>query len=86
MRLAEEIADTIALDLCGDVRCVKYPMPQRAGLDETVRLVEKTGKRIVAAQADVRERAQLVATLKTGLAEFGKLHRHRQRRHYSDTG
>jgi NAD(P)-dependent dehydrogenase (short-subunit alcohol dehydrogenase family) len=42
-------------------------------LDETARLVEKTGQGVVTAQADVREAAQLRAALDDGLAEFGKL-------------
>jgi len=73
VRLAEEGADIIAVDLCADVPTVNYPMSRPEDLDETVRLVEKTGRRIVAVQADVRERAQQISALEQGLAEFGKL-------------
>jgi NAD(P)-dependent dehydrogenase (short-subunit alcohol dehydrogenase family) len=42
-------------------------------LDETARLIEKTGQGVLIAQADVREAAQLRAALDSGLAEFGRL-------------
>jgi NAD(P)-dependent dehydrogenase (short-subunit alcohol dehydrogenase family) len=42
-------------------------------LDETAKLVEKTGRGIVTAQADVREAGQLREALERGLAEFGKV-------------
>jgi SDR family mycofactocin-dependent oxidoreductase len=73
VRLAEEGADIIAVDICHDVATVKYPMASPEDLQETVRLVEKLDRRILAMQADVREAAQLRAVLERGLAEFGKL-------------
>ncbi len=39
----------------------------------TVRLVEAQDRRIVAVQADVRERAQLAAALEQGIGELGRL-------------
>ncbi|MDT0550857.1 SDR family NAD(P)-dependent oxidoreductase, partial [Streptomyces lonegramiae] len=42
-------------------------------LEETKNYVEKTGRRIVTAQADVRNEAELRSALESGLAEFGKL-------------
>ena len=41
-------------------------------LDETARLIEKTGQGAVTAQADVREAAQLRTALENGVSEFGK--------------
>ncbi|WP_260741240.1 mycofactocin-coupled SDR family oxidoreductase [Mycobacterium sp. SMC-2] len=73
VRLAEEGADIIAVDLCCDVDTIGYPMAAPEDLDETARLVEKTGQAVVTARADVRDAAQLQAALDTGLAEFGKL-------------
>ena len=73
VRLAEEGADIIAVDLCHDIDTIGYPMATPEDLDETARLVEKTGQRVVIAQADVREAAELRAALESGLAEFGKL-------------
>ncbi|MCV7317097.1 mycofactocin-coupled SDR family oxidoreductase [Mycolicibacillus parakoreensis] len=73
LRLAEEGADIIAVDLCEDIDTIGYPMARPEDLDETATLVEKTGRRIVTAQADVREAAQLKSALDNGLAELGKV-------------
>jgi NAD(P)-dependent dehydrogenase (short-subunit alcohol dehydrogenase family) len=50
VRFAEECADIIALDLCEQIDSVAYPLARPEDLDETVTLVEKTGRRIVAEQ------------------------------------
>jgi NAD(P)-dependent dehydrogenase (short-subunit alcohol dehydrogenase family) len=64
VRLAEEGADIIAVDLCHDIESIKYSLAGPDDLKETVRLVEALDRRIVAVQADVREREQLRAALK----------------------
>ena len=71
VRLAEEGADIIAVDLCRDIESIKYPLAGPDDLKETVRLVEAQDRRIVAVQADVRERAQLAAALEQGLGRAG---------------
>ena len=63
VRFAEEGADIIAIDLCDQIDSVAYPMATREDLDETVNLVEKTGRRIVAEQADVRDFERLKAVV-----------------------
>ncbi|MEU6261341.1 mycofactocin-coupled SDR family oxidoreductase [Streptomyces sp. NPDC047043] len=73
VRLAEEGADIIAVDICRDFETVGYPMATPQDLKETVRLVEEQGRRIVALQADVRDAAQLREALKTGLDQLGGL-------------
>ena len=73
VRFAEEGADVIALDLCEQIDSVAYPMPTREDLDETVNLVEKTGRRIVAEQADVRDFERLKEVVAGGVAELGRL-------------
>jgi SDR family mycofactocin-dependent oxidoreductase len=73
LRLAEEGADIIAVDLCHDLDTIGYPLSTPDDLKETVRLVEAQDRRIVAVQADVRERAQLATALERGLAELGKV-------------
>ena len=65
VRFAEEGADIIALDLCDQIDSVAYPMATPEDLDETVRLVEKTGRRIVAERADVRDLEALKCTIRT---------------------
>jgi SDR family mycofactocin-dependent oxidoreductase len=73
VRFAEEGADVIAVDLCGQIASVAYPMATPEDLEETVRLVEKTGRRIVAEQADVRDRDRLAEIVAKGVDEFGRL-------------
>jgi SDR family mycofactocin-dependent oxidoreductase len=73
VRLAEEGADIIAVDLCHDIDTLKYSLAGPDDLKETVRLVEALGRRIVAVQADVREREQLHSALEEGIATLGKV-------------
>lgn len=73
VRLAEEGADIIAVDLCRDIESTKYALASSEDLKETVRLVEELDRRIVAVQADVRDIEQLRDALKRGLSELGRL-------------
>ncbi|HEV7421857.1 MAG TPA: mycofactocin-coupled SDR family oxidoreductase [Mycobacterium sp.] len=73
VRLAEEGADIIAIDLCRDIDTIGYPLARPEDLEDTAQFVEKTGQRVVTAQADVREASQLKAALDEGIAEFGKV-------------
>ena len=72
VRLAQEGADIIALDICAqDVASIRYDLATRAELDETVRLVEGLGRRIVAGVGDVRELGQVQKVVDEGLDAFG---------------
>ncbi|TDC91585.1 mycofactocin-coupled SDR family oxidoreductase [Actinomadura sp. 7K507] len=73
LRLAEEGADIIGVDLCADIATNGYALATREDLDETVRQVEKLGRRIVARQADVREPGELREAVAAGAAELGGL-------------
>jgi SDR family mycofactocin-dependent oxidoreductase len=73
VRFAEEGADIIAVDLCDQIDSVGYPMATREDLDETINLVEKTGRRIVAEQGDVRDFDRLKAVVAHGVAAFGRV-------------
>jgi SDR family mycofactocin-dependent oxidoreductase len=73
VRFADEGADIIAFDLCDQIDSVAYPMATPEDLDETVNLVEKTGRRIVAEHGDVRDLERLSAVVATGVAEFGRI-------------
>jgi NAD(P)-dependent dehydrogenase (short-subunit alcohol dehydrogenase family) len=72
--MADEGADIIALDICADIPTNEYPLATRADLDETARLVEKAGRRVVTAEVDVRDRARLTKVLDDAVAELGGLH------------
>lgn len=63
VRLAEEGADVIALDLAS----------AEEGLDETARLVGELGRRAVTAHADVRDLAAVQSGVDLGVAELGRL-------------
>jgi SDR family mycofactocin-dependent oxidoreductase len=73
VRLAQEGADIIAVDICAPVDGVPFPMPTIEDLDETVALVKKLDRRIIAAQADVRDFDAVKAVVDEGVAEFGRL-------------
>jgi (+)-trans-carveol dehydrogenase len=73
VRFAEEGADIIAVDICAPVASVDYPMGTVADLAETARLVEATGRRIVARQVDVRDGPGLTGAVSEGVAELGRL-------------
>jgi SDR family mycofactocin-dependent oxidoreductase len=73
VRLAEEGADIVAVDLCHDIDTLGYSLSTPDDLKETARLVEEKDRRIVAVEADVRERAQLQAAMERGIAELGKV-------------
>jgi (+)-trans-carveol dehydrogenase len=73
VRLAEEGADIIAVDLCDQVDTVPYPMATPDDLAQTVKEVEALDRRIVATQADVRDLAALRAAVDDGVAQLGRL-------------
>jgi SDR family mycofactocin-dependent oxidoreductase len=70
-RLAGEGADIIAVDICDQIKTVNYPMSTPDDLAQTVKEVESLGRRIVARQADVRDRDGLQAAFDDGVAELG---------------
>lgn len=73
IRLASDGADIIAGDLCRQIASVPYPMSTRADLDVTVKEVESLGRRIYAAELDVRDEAQTQAVVAAGIAEVGPI-------------
>ncbi len=73
VRLAQEGADIIAIDICGEVASAPYPMATLDDLNQTVKEVEALGRRIVASQADVRDFEGLKRSLDQGVAELGRL-------------
>src|SRR3954447_2052740 len=75
IRLAQEGADIIAVDIAEEIESVKrfYPGASEADLAETVKQVEALDRRIVARKADVRDYDTLKAAFDEGVAELGRV-------------
>jgi SDR family mycofactocin-dependent oxidoreductase len=73
LRLAEEGADIIAIDIAAQIDGVQYGMSTPEDLAETARQVEALDRRIVSDVADVRDAAALRAVVDRGVAELGRL-------------
>jgi len=71
--LASEGADIIGVDICRQMDSVPYPLATPEELEETVRLVEKTGRRMVSSHVDVRDFDALERAVADGVAELGGL-------------
>jgi (+)-trans-carveol dehydrogenase len=70
LRLAEEGADNIALDLEDQVGSVPYRMSTPGDMAQTVKEIEALDRRIVATQADVRDYNAVKKALDSGVAEL----------------
>ena len=73
VRLAQEGADIIAIDICGPIDNLAYPHSTPADLAETADLVKAHNRRIVTAQVDVRAYDALKAALDSGVEQLGRL-------------
>jgi SDR family mycofactocin-dependent oxidoreductase len=74
IRLADEGADIIALDVCADaVETVGYGLAAADDLQETAAQVEARGRRAVPGIADVRDLGQVQKVVDAGLAELGRI-------------
>ena len=73
IRLAEEGADIIAVDICKQIDTVPFPMATPEDLEQTVKDVEALDRRVVAVQADVRDYNALKAAVDDGVAQLGRL-------------
>jgi len=73
IRLAEEGADIIAVDVLKDYDSLPYRMATEADLAETVKQVEALDRRIFATRADVRDADALKKAADDGVAELGRL-------------
>jgi len=73
VRLAEEGADIVAIDICAPIASMRYPLATAEDLRQTVKEVESTGQKIIAHQADVRDRAQLQSVIDEAISTFGRV-------------
>lgn len=68
---AEQGADIVGIDICENLDIVPYALGTEDDLEETARLVEKTGRKMLTRKADVRDKAALQEVFDAGVAEFG---------------
>lgn len=73
IRLAEEGADIIAVDICEDIATSIIPAATEDQLAVTMKLIEDLNRRIIARKADVRDMTALEAVVDEGISTFGRL-------------
>lgn len=71
--LARRGADVAVLDRCENLATLDYPLAARVDLEETVRLVEKEGRRCLPITADVRDAAQMEQAAREVAGELGRV-------------
>jgi SDR family mycofactocin-dependent oxidoreductase len=70
---AEQGANIVGVDICEDLDVVPYKLGTDEDLQETARLVEKTGQEMLFQKADVRDKAALQAAFDAGVQQFGHI-------------
>jgi len=73
VRLAQEGADIIAIDICRQIDSVQIPLSTPEDLAETADLVKGLNRRIYTAEVDVRDYAALKAAVDAGVGQLGRL-------------
>jgi len=71
LRLAEEGADIVGIDLCEDLPNVPFPLGSEEDLEKTRSLIEGTGRRAVLHKGDVRRTVDIESVVQDGLSAFG---------------
>jgi (+)-trans-carveol dehydrogenase len=73
VRLAEEGADIVAIDICAPVAGIPFPLGTAEDLAETAAQIESLDRRVVTCQADVRDSSALEEAVRSGMSAFGRL-------------
>ncbi|BBX94596.1 mycofactocin-coupled SDR family oxidoreductase [Mycolicibacterium boenickei] len=74
VRLANEGADIIAIDVCRPVDdTITYPAATSEDLAETVAAVEAAGRKVLAREVDIRDLAAQQQVVADGVEQFGRL-------------
>lgn len=73
VRLAKAGADIVAVDLLEDIDTCFYPLAKPVDLEQTAKLVEAEGRRILAKKADTRSQAELDEVVSLAISEFGHI-------------
>ena len=74
VRLAAEGADIIALDICASASStITYTPATPEDLNETVRMVEAEGRKVLAREVDIRDDPAVRQLVADGVEQFGRL-------------
>jgi (+)-trans-carveol dehydrogenase len=73
VRLAQEGADIIAVDICKQIDSVRIPLSTPEDLAETADLVKGLNRRIYTAEVDTRDFDGLKAAVDAGVEQLGRL-------------
>ncbi|MCV7421576.1 mycofactocin-coupled SDR family oxidoreductase [Mycobacterium yunnanensis] len=74
IRLANEGADVVAIDVCAPVSdTITYPAATSADLAETASAVEATGRKVLAREVDIRDLAAQQQVVADAIEQFGRL-------------
>ncbi len=73
VRLAQEGADIVALDICRDLKTVRYDGATEADLAETATMIEDLDRRVISRRADVRDLSAMESAVAEAVSEFGRL-------------
>jgi SDR family mycofactocin-dependent oxidoreductase len=71
--LAREGCDVILADIAAPIAGVGYPMASEEDMNETVRLVEKEGRRALGLVADMRDTEQVRSVVDQAIDNFGRI-------------
>jgi len=71
LRLAEEGADIVAVDLCASIGSAPYGLASPDDLTETARLVEAAGRRVLFREVDTRDLGGLQEVVRDAVTMFG---------------
>ncbi len=70
---AEQGADVVLCDRCEDRDVVRYPLATQEDLDETVRLVQATGRKAISATFDTSDRQAMNSLVERAESELGRI-------------
>ena len=73
VRLAEEGADLVLVDICAPISGLDYPLSTKADLEETANLVRKHQRTALTHVADVRDAGAMKAVVDDAVSELGGL-------------
>jgi SDR family mycofactocin-dependent oxidoreductase len=73
VRLAQEGADLIVVDVCAPLPSIAYDSATPEDLAETVRQIEKTGRRVIPGVVDVRDLDKLRGLVDDAVRQLGRL-------------